>query len=143
RQLVAQGRECLIRRERAARGVAARAGGTAGATAGLAAVGVLLAAGVLRGLAAGLGDLTAVRLEPGAGLGVLVLPLLALLLVPLEPLARLRVEALGVDVVALVVVGGGHAVEGRVEVVADGLADRALVGLLEREADPPPVQVDV
>src|ERR1700729_3680210 len=83
------------------------------------------------------------RLEPGPGLGVLVLPLLALLLVTRQPFARLRVEAVGVLVVALLVVGGRHAVQGRVEVVADGLADRALVGLLERQADPAPVQVDV
>src|SRR5215470_11805550 len=98
---------------------------------------------VLGGLAAGLGDLAPVRLEPGPRFGVLLLPLFALLLVALEPLACLRVEALRVDVVALLVVGGRHAVQGRVEVVADGLADRALVGLLERQADPPPVQVDV
>ena len=83
------------------------------------------------------------RLEPGPRLGVLPLPLFALGVVALEPLAGLGVEAVGVDVVALVVIGGRHAVQGRVEVVADRFPDRALVGLLEREADPAPVQVDV
>src|SRR5208282_5241739 len=53
--------------------------------------------------------LTPVRLEPGSRLGVLVLPLLTLLLVARQPLAGLRVEALGVLVVALLVVGGRHA----------------------------------
>src|SRR6266568_4219434 len=97
----------------------------------------------LVGLGAGLLHLLAVRLEPGTRLGVLVLPLLALLLVAGQPLPGLRVEALRVLVVALLVVGGWHAVQGRVEVVADRLADGALVGLLEGQADPAPVQVDV
>ena len=61
-----------------------------------------------------------VRLPAGVGLGVLLLPLLALGLEALEPLVGLRVEALGVLVVALLVVLGGHAVERRVE-----LGDRA------------------
>src|SRR6201996_6409539 len=98
---------------------------------------------LLVGLSAGLLDLLAVRFEAGAGLGVLVLPLLTLLLVARQPLPGLRVETLGVLVVALLVVGGRHAIQGRVEVVADGLADRALVGLLERQADPAPGQVEV
>src|SRR5947208_14187526 len=62
-----------------------------------------------RGLGVGLlrvGELLAVRLEPLAGGGVALLPLLALGVVALEPLLRLGVEALGVDVVALVVVLG-------------------------------------
>src|SRR5262249_14832360 len=63
--------------------------------------------------------------------------------VALEPVAALGVEAIGVQVVALVVVGRGHAVERRVELVARRLGGHALVGLLERQADPPPVQVDV
>src|SRR5579859_3921077 len=111
----------------------------------------VVAFGVLRPGAVGAGrlalagflDLAAVRLEPGPGLRVLPLPFLALLVVALEPLAGLGVEALGVDVLAVLVVGGRHPVQGRVELVAHGLADRALVGLLERQADPPPVQVDV
>src|SRR6266498_1254099 len=82
-------------------------------------------------------------LVPGPGLGVLPLPLLALGVEALQPLARLGVEALRVDVVALIVIGGGHAVQGWVEVVPDRLADRALVRLLERQADPAPVEVDV
>ena len=93
-----------------------------------------VAVALFLGLGAGLLDLAAVRLEAGAGLGVLPLPLLALRVVARQPLAGLRVEALGVLVVARLVVGGGHAVEGRVELVAGGLADRALVGLLERQA---------
>src|SRR5215471_11626081 len=149
-QLVAQRREGLIRGERARRavlvgGVAGgrRAPAAAGRT-GLAVGGAGLAIlGLFLGLAARLGDLAAVRLETGARLGVLVLPLLALRVVPFQPLARVRVEALRVDVVARVVIGGGHAVQGRVEVVPDRLADRALVRLLERQADPAPVEVDV
>jgi hypothetical protein len=47
------------------------------------------------------------RLEARPCLGVLLLPLLALLLVTFEPLAGLGVEAVGVDVIALLVVGGG------------------------------------
>src|SRR5215831_7744105 len=88
-------------------------------------------------------DLLLVSLVPGPRLGVLLLPLLALLLVTLEPLLGFGVEALRVDVVTLLVVGRGHAVQGRVEVLADRLADRALVRLLQRQADPAPVQVDV
>src|SRR5712691_2540802 len=94
------------------------------------------------GLAGG-GYLLLMRLIPRPRLGVLPLPFLALGVIALQPLARLGVEAVGVDVVALLVVGGRHAVEGRVEVLADRLADRALVGLLQRQADPAPVQVDV
>src|SRR6266545_2927545 len=86
-------------------------------------------------------DLLGVRLPALAGLGVLPLPLLALLLVPIQPLAGLRVEAFGVDVVALGVVCRGHAVERRVEVLL--ALDEALVGLLERQRDPPALQVDV
>src|SRR5690242_3152320 len=73
--------------------------------------------------------LLGVGLPALAGLGVLPLPFLTLLVEAVEPLARLRVEALRVDVVALLVVGGRHAVEGRVEVLL--ALDEALVGLLE------------
>src|SRR3954451_5871625 len=86
-------------------------------------------------------DLLAVRLEARLRLGVLALPLLLLSLVPGKPVVGLRVEALGVDVVALVVVRRGHAVEGRVERVALRLA--GLVGLLERQRDAPTLEVDV
>ena len=84
----------------------------------------------------GLLDLGAVGLPAGVGVGVLLLPLLALSLEALEPLVGLGVEALGVLVVALLVVLGGHAVQRRVE-----LADRdaAVVGLLQRQRDPAPV----
>src|ERR1700722_621288 len=135
-------------RDRAARAGPRAAPATAGRPRGAArsrAFGVAVARRdrfLLVGLA-GFLHLLAVRLEPGARLRVLVLPLLALLLVAVQPLARLRVEAVRVLVVALLVVGGRHAVEGRVEVVADRLADGALVGLLQRQADAPPVQVDV
>src|SRR5215831_19525674 len=91
-QLVAQRREGLIRGERARRavlvgGVAGVAGGRrAAAAAGLAGLAIgaagLAVLGLLLGLVAGLGDLAAVRLETGTRLGVLVLPFLALRVVP-------------------------------------------------------------
>ena len=58
----------------------------------------------------------------------------------LEPLVGLGVEALGVDVVALVVVLRLHAVLRRVELL---LGERALVGLLERQRDAATLEVDV
>src|SRR3954468_20495668 len=106
-----------------------------------------LVGGVRRGLAGlrvgllGLGLLLGVGLPAGVRLGVLLLPLGTLLVVALEPLAGLRVEALGVDVVALVVVRRGHAVERRFELL-DVRSGRVLVGLLERQRDPAPLQVD-
>ena len=106
-QLVAQGRERLVRGERARRAVlvgGVAGGGGAAAAAGLAGLAVGAAALAVLGLfrpCSRLGDLAAVRLAAGARLGVLALPLLALVVVALEPLAGLRVEALGVDVVAL------------------------------------------
>src|SRR5660397_258673 len=48
---------------------------------------------------------------------------------------------LGVDVVALLVVGRGHAVQRGIEIVS-GDVD-ALVGLLERQRDPATLEVDV
>src|SRR3984885_7207975 len=129
-QLVAEGGQGLVRGQGAGRRVVLRPGRAVARTrtrrrlggrcGGLARLALFL------GLGAGLLDLTAVRLEAGAGLGVLPLPLLALRLVAGEPVAALRVEAVGVHVVALVIVGRGHAVERRVELLADGLADRAL-----------------
>src|SRR4029077_60620 len=89
------------------------------------------------------GHLALSPLEGGTSLCVLPLPLFALGVEALQPLARLGVEAVGVDVVALLVVRGRHAVQGRVEVLAGDLADGALVGLLERQADPASVEVDV
>src|SRR5258705_2849266 len=162
-QLLAQGRQGLVGSQRAggtgtrgrARGARAGCAALAGPARAAAAAGTRGAVGragfadlasgyfLLVGLGPGRLHLLAVRLNPGPRLGVLMLPLLALLLVARQPLAGLRVEALRVLVVTLLVVGGRHAIEGRVEVVADGLADGALVGLLEREADPAPVQVDV
>src|SRR4051812_46693224 len=82
-------------------------------------------------------------LPAGLGLGVLPLPLGLLVLVTRLPLPGLRVEALRVDVVARLVVLRVHAVLSRVEVVADGFADGALVGLLQRQGDPAPLEVDV
>src|SRR6266702_2959771 len=153
-QLLAQGRQGLVGSQGAggrgargrARGHRARGADRARAARAAAATGTARGAvgrAALAGLGPGFLHLTPVRLEPGPRLGVLVLPLLTLLLVAGQPLAGLRVEALRVLVVALLVVGGRHAVQGRVEVVADRLADGALVGLLERQADPAPVQVDV
>src|SRR5690606_36145116 len=103
-------------------------------------VGLLLLSS--RGLGSlGFLDLLAVRFEAGLSQSVLALPLVALGLVALHPLAGLRVEALRVLVVAVFVVLGNHAVHRRVEL---GLVRRdALVGLLQRQADAAPVQVDV
>src|SRR6478736_8591344 len=104
--------------------------------------------GVRGGLAGlGLGDLGVrllldVLLPAGVRLGVLVLPDRTLLVEALEPLARLGVEALGVDVVALLVVGRGHAVERGVELLHVGRG-RGVVGLLERQRDPATLEVDV
>src|SRR5690606_20098030 len=135
RELLAESRQGLVGGE----------GATGGA--GLAALLALrLAVGRRRRLAglglglAGLLDLPAVGLVALLGLGVLPLPLLTLLVEALEPLPGLRVEALGVDVVAVLVVGGGHAVERGVEL---HLGADALVGLLERQADAATVEVDV
>ena len=103
---------------------------------------------VRRGLARGLlghlrlGLLLHVRLPALVRLGVLLLPDRALVVEALEPLARLGVEAVGVDVVALVVVGRRHAVEGRVELL-DVARRSGVVGLLERQRDPAPLEVDV
>src|SRR6266508_2212053 len=103
--------------------------------------------GVRRGLAGldvgrlGLLDLLLVGLPARVGLGVLPLPLLALSVEALEPLARLRVEAVGVDLVTLVVVRRRHAVERRVEVVRHGV--HTLGGLLQRQRDPATLEVDV
>src|SRR5215203_3586587 len=72
---------------------------------------------------------------------ILLLPGGTLLLVALEPFTRLRVESFGVEVVALIVVGRAHPVKGRVEVL--GSSVNALVGLLQRQRDPTPLQVDV
>ena len=55
-----------------------------------------------------------------------------------EPFVGLGVEALGEDVVALLVVAVGHAVLRRVE-----LLGVVLVGLLEAQRDPAPLEVDV
>src|SRR6478609_5310350 len=95
------------------------------------------------GLRVGLGerlDLGAVRLPAGVRLGVLLLPGLALLLEALEPLVGLRVEALGVLVVTLLVVLGGQAVQGRVEL---DLVGAVLVRLLQRQRDAATLEVDV
>src|SRR5215469_2254786 len=110
-QLVPQRRQCLVGRQRA---------GGLGFWLGLlppARLAAVTAVGF-----GGLGpprlrDLRLVRFVPRAGLGVLVLPLLALLVVSLEPLARLGVEAFGVDVVALLVVSGLLAGERGVQVL--------------------------
>ena len=81
------------------------------------------------------------RLEAGLGLGVVALPLVPLDLEALEPFAALGVETLRVLVVALLVVVGGHAVQGGVEVLL--VRRDGLVGLLQRQADPTAVEVDV
>src|ERR1035437_2860815 len=85
-------------------------------------------------------DLNLVRLPASVSVGVLLLPLLALLLVAADPFVGLGVEAFGVLVVAGLVVLGSHAVHRRVE-----LGDRAagVVRLLERERDAATFEVDV
>src|SRR3954452_9587031 len=122
RELLPQCGESLVRGERALDGLGL------GAVRGGRRVGARLRLRLARVL-----DLLAVGLPARVGLGVLPLPLLALLLVPLEPGVVLRGEALGVLVVALLVVLGGHAVQARVEVRARGRD--ALVRLLEGERD--------
>src|SRR5262245_3600063 len=88
--------------------------------------GALALGGVRRGLAGldlgllGVGLLLDVGLPAGVRLGVLLLPGGPLLVEALEPLAGLRVEALGVDVVALLVVRRRHAVERGVELLDVG-----------------------
>src|SRR6478609_2790854 len=132
-QLLPQRGELLVAGERAA--------GLRRCTAALPRV--VGAPAVGRGLRLGLRALAQLRdvlLVAGVRLGVLLLPGLALGLEALGPLAGLHVEALGVDVVALGVVLGGHAVARGVEL---GVDRHALVGLLERQRDPAPVEVDV
>src|SRR5690606_20585803 len=141
-QLLAQGGQRLVRGQRT--GVVRALGGVRTATgrgrsSGLAAT---LGSGLLVRLA-GLDDLRLVLLEAALRLGVLALPLLALLLVALEPVVGLGVEALGVDVVALVVVGRGHAVQGRVELDGRRVGAEGLVGLLQGQRDPATLEVDV
>src|SRR5204863_1446699 len=113
-ELVAQSLERLVAGEGtlALRGLGGVRGGLAGLRLGLLGLGLLLDVG----------------LPAGVRLGVLLLPELALLVEALEPLTRVGVEALRVDVVALLVVGRGHAVEGRVELLGLG-SGRGLVGL--------------
>src|SRR6478752_4036463 len=132
-QLLAKRLQRLVGSERAALGLLGDVVATAGVRRGLAGLGL----GNLR-----LGLLLDVRLPAGVRLGVLVLPDRALVVEALEPLAGLRVEALGVDVVALLVVRRGHAVEGGVEVL-DVTRGGGLVGLLERQRDPATLEVDV
>src|SRR6185437_9293844 len=89
-----------------------------------------------------LDNLALVSLEARPCFGVLTLPLGLLLFVAWQPLVGLGVEALGVDVVALSVVVRRHAVERRVEVaVGDSTVAAALVGLLQRQADTPALEV--
>src|SRR5690606_30924619 len=89
----------------------------------------------------GLGDLLLVLLPASLRRGVLVLPGDASLVVALEPLVGLGVEALGDLVLAVLVVLGGHAVERRVELGAVRVDH--VVGLLERQRDAATVEVDV
>src|SRR5215211_539053 len=129
-QLLPEQCELLVAGQRARRGGLTAARGVVGRR--------RLAAGLGLGIG-GLGDLPLVLLEALVSAGVLPLPLLALLVEAFLPLLGLRVEALGIDVVAVLVVLGGHAVPGRVEL---HFRAQTLVGLLERQRDPPPVQVD-
>src|ERR1035437_186216 len=145
-ELLTQSGERLIRSQRALRG--RRVGRGRGRTVRLrgrctvrGVAGRLLRVGCSLGVSLdGLLDLNLVRLPASVSLGELLLPLLALLLVTADPFVGLGVEALGVLVVAGLVVLGSHAVHRRVE-----LGDRAagVVGLLERKRDTATLQVDV
>src|SRR5690606_8281190 len=131
-ELLAKRGERLVRGERAlGRGLGHRRGVRRGDV-----VALLGSRGVGLG---GLGDLLAVRLPAGVSLRVRGLPRLALRLVALEPLVRLGVEALGVGVVAVLVVLGSHAVERGVELVRAQVD--TLVRLLERERDAATLEV--
>src|SRR5699024_47514 len=81
---------------------------------------------------AGFGGLLLVLFPAFLGGGVLLLPGLALSLVALDPFVGLGVEALGVLVVAVLVVLLRHAVESGVEELL-GLGIDALVRLLQRQ----------
>src|SRR5665647_2300382 len=145
-ELLTQSGERLIRSQRALSG--RRVGRGRGRTVRLrgrctvrGVAGRLLRVGCSLGVSLdGLLDLNLVRLPASVSLGVLLLPLLALLLVTADPFVGLGVEALGVLVVAGLVVLGSHAVHRRVE-----LGDRAagVVGLLKRKRDTATLQVDV
>ncbi len=80
-------------------------------------------------------------LPAGLGCSVLLLPSLACGVEAFLPRTGLGVEALGVLVLAVLVVLGEHAVQCRVELGAVGV-DR-LVGLLERQRDATTLEVDV
>src|SRR5690554_3141324 len=112
-ELLAQRGEALVGCERAALGgvlgrVRQRSVVALGALAGRGRGGLRLGGSGLL-----LGDERLVRLPALVRLGVLGLPGLALGIEALAPLLGLRVEALGVLVVAVLVVFGGHAVQRR------------------------------
>src|SRR5690625_22200 len=90
----------------------------------------------------GLGDLLLVLFPAFLSGGVLLLPGLALSLVALDPFVGLGVEALGVLVVAVLVVLLRHAVESGVKELL-GLGIDALVRLLQRQRDAATLEVDV
>src|SRR5699024_11529926 len=90
----------------------------------------------------GLGDLLLVLFPAFLSGGVLLLPGLALSLVALDPFVGLGVEALGVLVVAVLVVLLRHAVESGVKELL-GLGINALVRLLQRQRDAATLEVDV
>src|SRR5690606_11928398 len=137
RQFLAQGRELLVAGECATRRLLLSA---LRAVAGVAALGSTLSGGGSGVGLLGLRDLAHVLLVASVRLGVLPLPLLTLLLVAFLPLLRVGVEALGVDVVAVLVVLGRHAVLRGVEL---GVRAVPLVGLLERQRDAATLEVDV
>src|SRR5690606_26005668 len=123
-QLLPQGGKSLVRGERASARLRS----------------VVVGLGLSSGLPAGPLDLLLVGLPARLGLGVLPLPLLALLLVARQPLTGLGVEALRVDVVAVLVVVRRHAVQRRIEL---DISTDALVGLLQRQGDPAALEIDV
>src|SRR5699024_3789306 len=112
--------------------------GCLGLDAGLGGVAALTAGSSLFSCGAVALDLSCVQTVATLGLGVASLPSLTLLVEALEPLVGLRVEALREDVVALLVVGVGHAVLGRVELLGE-----VLVSLLQGQGNTTTLQVDV
>ena len=80
-------------------------------------------------------------LPASLSLGVLLLPSDALLVVTRLPLIGLRIKALGVDVVTVLIIGGSHPVQRRIELVR--LHVDTLVGLLKGQRDAATVEVDV
>ena len=73
--------------------------------------------------------------------GVLGFPLFTLLLIAFDPFVGLGIESFRILVVAVLVILGGHAVEGRIKVLGSGV--NGIVGLLEGQGDAATVQIHI